>query len=178
MLDDLYIGLGANLPHLRFGSPRATLEHALSLFPSVGLKVTQRSRWYESAPVPVSDQPWFVNAVVRCSTTKSPQEALTALHRFETEFGRRRMVRDEARSIDLDIIAIGNMILPGPTPPIVPHPRMAERAFVLIPLAELAPDWGHPVTGEAISTLINRLPPEQKTRPMQDQAGSHAGPAA
>jgi 2-amino-4-hydroxy-6-hydroxymethyldihydropteridine diphosphokinase len=168
MFDDLYIGLGANLPHPQFGLPRATLEHVLSLFPGLGLRVTRRSRWYESAPVPVSDQPWYVNGVVRVATELEPEPALARLHDIEAELGRVRGVRNAARSVDLDIIAFGNIIRDGPEPPILPHPRMAERAFVLLPLAEIAPDWRHPVTGQGITGLIADLPRDQVTRPMQE----------
>ncbi len=76
--------------------------------------------------------------------------------------------------MDLDIIAFGNMILNGPRPPIVPHPRMADRGFVLLPLADLAPDWRHPATGERISSLVARLPRDQVTRPLQETPGSGA----
>lgn len=178
MLDDLYIGLGANLPHSRFGSPKATLEHVLGLLPDIGIRVLARSRWYESAPVPASDQPWYINGVVRAATALSPQEVLARLHGIEAELGRQRVERNEPRSVDLDIIAFGTMILKGPEPPIVPHPRMAERAFVLLPLAELAPDWRHPATGERIADLVARLPGEQVTRPLQETPGRHAGPGA
>lgn len=174
MLDDLYIGLGANLPHPQFGLPRATLEHVLTLLPGLGIRILRRSRWYESAPVPVSDQPWYVNGVIQAEADLAPGEVLARLHRIEAELGRARGARNAARSVDLDILAIGNFILDGPEPPIVPHPRMAERAFVLLPLAEIAPDWRHPVTGLAISELIRRLPREQVTRPLQDSPVSPA----
>jgi 2-amino-4-hydroxy-6-hydroxymethyldihydropteridine diphosphokinase len=174
MLDDLYIGLGANLPHPRFGPPKATLEHVLTLFPRVDLRVLARSPWYESAPVPASDQPWYVNGVVRIATALSPQEVLSRLHGIEAELGRQRVEQNEARAVDLDIIAFGNMILRGPTPPIVPHPRVTERGFVLLPLADLAPDWRHPATGERIAGLIARLPYDQVTRPLQETPGPHA----
>jgi 2-amino-4-hydroxy-6-hydroxymethyldihydropteridine diphosphokinase len=173
MLDDLYIGLGANLAHPRFGPPKATLEHVLTLFPERGLRVLARSPWYESAPVPASDQPWYVNGVVRVATALSPQEVLAVLHRIEADLGRQRVERNEARAVDLDIIAFGNMILNGPTPPLVPHPRMAERAFVLLPLADLAPDWRHPATRARISDLIARLPRDQVTRPLQESPGAN-----
>ena len=174
MLDDLYIGLGANLAHPRFGPPKATLEHVLALFPERGLRVLARSPWYESAPVPASDQLWYINGVVRVATALSPREVLSELHRIEADLGRQRVERNEARAVDLDIIAFGRMVLNGPTPPLVPHPRMAERAFVLLPLADLAPDWRHPSTGERISSLIARLPRDQVTRPLQESPG--AGP--
>jgi 2-amino-4-hydroxy-6-hydroxymethyldihydropteridine diphosphokinase len=168
MFDDLYIGLGANLPHPRFGPPRATLEHVLELLPDLGLTILRRSGWYESAPVPVSDQPWYLNGVVRAATGLSPQEALTRLHGIEAELGRARGELNAARSVDLDILSIGKIILGGPEPPIVPHPRMDGRAFVLLPLAEIAPDWRHPITDVPISELIRRLPRDQVTRPLQE----------
>ena len=174
MLDDLYIGLGANLPHPWFGPPISTLEHVLSLFPERGLRVLARSPWYESAPVPASDQPWYVNGVVRVATTLSPREVLSSLHAIEAELGRQRVERNEARSVDLDIVAFGKMVLNGPNAPIVPHPRMRERAFVLRPLADLAPDWRHPATGEPIADLIAQLPRDQVTRPLQESPGSGA----
>ncbi|MEZ5833155.1 MAG: 2-amino-4-hydroxy-6-hydroxymethyldihydropteridine diphosphokinase [Dongiaceae bacterium] len=174
MFDDLYIGLGANLPHPRFGPPKATLEHVLALFPARGLRVLARSPWYGSAPVPASDQPWYVNGVARISTDLSPQDVLGVLHAIEAELGRQRVERNEARAVDLDIIACGNLILDGPEPPIIPHPRMAGRAFVLLPLADLAPDWRHPATGQRISDLIARLPRDQITRPLQETPGSGA----
>jgi 2-amino-4-hydroxy-6-hydroxymethyldihydropteridine diphosphokinase len=174
MLDDLYIGLGANLPHPRCGPPRSTLEYVLTVFPHRGLRVLARSPWYESAPVPASDQPWYVNGVVRVATALSPQEVLAQLHGIEADLGRQRVELNAARAVDLDIIAFGNMILKGPNPPIVPHPRMAERAFVLLPLADLAPDWRHPASGRRISDLIAALPRDQITRPLQESPGSSA----
>jgi len=168
MVDDLYIGLGANLPHPRFGPPRATLEHVLSLLPDLGLTILRRSGWYESAPVPVSDQPWYINGVVRAATDLTPRETLARLHRIEADLGRARGELNAARSVDLDILSFGNIVLEGPQPPIVPHPRMTDRAFVLLPLAEIAPDWRHPLTGVAISALIERLPRDQVTRPLQE----------
>lgn len=146
----------------------------MTLFPERGLRVLAWSPWYESAPVPASNQPWYVNGIVRAATAQSPREVLSALHAIEAELGRQRVERNEARPVDLDIIAFGKMILNGPSPPIVPHPRMRERAFVLLPLADLAPDWRHPVTGERIADLIARLPRDQITRPLRESVRSGA----
>ncbi len=140
----------------------------LTLLPELGLTVLRRSGWYESAPVPASDQPWYVNGVVRAATDLSPQEVLSRLHGVEADLGRARSELNAARSVDLDILSIGKIILDGPEPPIVPHPRMASRAFVLLPLAEIAPDWRHPITDVPISELIRRLPRDQVTRALQE----------
>ena len=164
----IFLAVGANLPS-SFGSPKDTCEAAVAAVAAVsaaGVKVLARSRWYESAPVPVSDQPWYVNGVVSLATGLAPQPLMRLLHGVEAEFGRVRRERNEARVLDLDLIAYDDLVLPGPDSPILPHPRMHDRAFVLLPLADLAPDWRHPVSGLAIKTLIARLDPAQVTRPL------------
>ena len=126
----------------------------------------RRSRWYESAPVPASDQPWFVNGVAAVETELSAADLLALLHRMEADFGRERRVRDEARVLDLDLLAYGDRVsAPGETP-VLPHPRMAERAFVLLPLADLAPGWRHPVSGLSAAEMAGQLPPDQVAQPI------------
>ena len=120
-----------------------------------GVGVQARSRWYRSAPVPPSDQPWFVNAVASLETGLSPAELLAKLHEIEAAFGRTRLGRNEARVLDLDLLAYhGRVSAPGESP-VLPHPRLAERAFVVLPLAELAPGWQHPVSGLSASQLAS-----------------------
>ena len=131
-----------------------------------GLRIVGRSRWYESAPVPMSDQPWYVNGVVEIDTDLDPASLLALLHEIEAAFGRTRSVRNEARPLDLDLLAYGDRVLTEEPAPLIPHPRLHERAFVLLPLAELAPDWRHPALGEGIQALIGRLPGDQVTRPL------------
>lgn len=163
----IFIGIGANLPSTS-GSPRETCERAVAALAAAGLRIVARSRWYESAPVPVSDQPWYINGVVAVETDTKPIELLEILHRVETTFGRVRRERNEARVLDLDLLAFDGVVAPGPDKPILPHPRLRERAFVLLPLAELAPQWRHPVSGEPIATLIARLDRGQQTRVLGD----------
>lgn len=165
-MEDILIGLGANLPSARFGPPRATLEAALEALEERGVRIRRRSRWYESVPVPVSDQPLFVNGVALIETAADPAELLAILHAVEHDFGRERRQRNEARVVDLDLLAYGARVDPGPTPPVLPHPRLGERAFVLRPLAELLPDWRHPVTGRSVAELIAALPADQVARPL------------
>lgn len=159
----IFIGIGANLPSPA-GPPRATAEAALQALAAAGIAVRRRSRWYESAPVPPSDQPWYVNGVVEVETGLDPAALLAVLHRIEAAFGRTRTVANAARPLDLDLLVYDDRVLDGPDGVIVPHPRLHERAFVLLPLAELAPDWRHPRTGQAISTLIAALPPGAEAR--------------
>lgn len=170
--DLILIGLGANLPSERFGSPRETLEAALSELAHRGLRILRRARWYESAPVPPSGQPWYVNGVVAVETALGPEALLTVLHEVERRFGRIRGERNSARVVDLDLLAYGEMVRPGPGAPILPHPRAAERAFVLLPLAEIAPGWQLPGSGRSVEELIAALPEGQQIRPLQGDSGS------
>jgi 2-amino-4-hydroxy-6-hydroxymethyldihydropteridine diphosphokinase len=157
----IVIGLGSNLSSLRHGDPRATCEAALQALRAAGLRIERRSRWYRSAPVPASDQPWFVNGVAQIETDLSAADLLALLHRIEEDMGRERRVRNEARVIDLDLLIYGDRLSrPGETP-VLPHPRLAERAFVLLPLAELAPAWCHPGSGRSVVEMIRRLAPDQ-----------------
>jgi len=152
----ILIALGANLPSPA-GPPRATCEAAVAVLVEHGVSVAARSPWYATAPVPPSAQPWFVNGVIRARTRLGPGELLDLLHRIERAFGRHRTVRDAARPLDLDLLAYGRHVAPRGRPQL-PHPRMTERAFVLLPLRDVAPAWRHPESGERVATLIGRLP--------------------
>lgn len=164
--EDILIGLGSNLALPGIGQPRAVLEAALAALAERGIAVRARSRWYESAPVPISDQPWFVNGVALLDTGLPPDRLLAELHAVERAFGRQRRVVNEARPLDLDLLAYGDRVADGPQPPVLPHPRLAQRAFVLLPLAELRPHWRHPATGVGIDDLIAALPADQVARPL------------
>lgn len=153
----IYVGLGANLPSPDYGTPEATLAAALEHFAGAGIRVAARSSWYRSAPVPRSDQPWFVNGVARVESELAPRPLLSVLHGIEAAFGRVRRERWGPRIIDLDLIAFHDMVMAQEEGAEIPHPRMHERAFVLLPLAELAPDWRHPVLNRGIRDLVAAL---------------------
>lgn len=161
----IFIGIGANLASPRFGSPRNACEAALKEVEKQGITLLRRSRWYRSEPVPVSDQPWYINAVAALETDLAPAELLARLHEIEAEFGRVRKVRNEARIIDLDLLAYGTRVSGDGEVPILPHPRLSERAFVVLPLVEIAPDWRHPVSGLSGPELVAALPAGQVTEP-------------
>jgi 2-amino-4-hydroxy-6-hydroxymethyldihydropteridine diphosphokinase len=162
MRTSIFIGLGGNLHHERFGTPRQTLEAALTELGRRGVETVRVSRWYRTAPVPISDQPWYVNAVAEVATDLDADELLAELHAVEAEFGRARTVANAARPIDLDILDFRGEISPGGSGrATLPHPRMTARAFVLMPLADLAPDWRHPVNGQPIAELLAALPADQ-----------------
>lgn len=164
----ILIALGANLEHPRFGSPRQTCEAALAYLEARGVRVRARSRWYRSAPVPPSDQPWFVNGVAALETDLEPGALLALLHQAEADFGRRRRVRNEARLLDLDLLAYGERVSAPGESPLLPHPRLSERAFVLLPLAELAPDWRHPVSGLSAAEMAAGLDPGGAVEPLDE----------
>ncbi len=174
----IVIGLGANLPTASHGGPRETLTAALVRLEKADVRIRARSSWYATAPVPASDQPDFINAVAAVATNLGPRQLLTLLHSIEAEFGRVRAVQNAARSIDLDLVAYDTLVS-ADKPPILPHPRMTERAFVLYPLAELLdmmPDpegtaWRHPVSNEPIGALLAGLPSDQRIRRLDATAG-------
>ena len=160
----ILLGLGGNLPSAQFGAPRATLEAALGALVEAGVGVPRRSRWYCSAPVPDNGQPHYVNGVARLATTMPPADLLALLLDIERGFGRTRTQRWAPRILDLDLLAYhahANWGAAPTAPPIVPHPRLHERAFVLVPLAEVAPDWRHSVLGGTATEMLAALPPGQ-----------------
>ena len=157
----ILIGIGGNLDSARFGPPRDTLSAALAALTAERIRILTRSGWYRTEPVPQSDQPWFVNAVVSLATELSAKDLLTVLQTTERHFGRIRGEPNGPRILDLDILDYQGEVM-NATSLVLPHPRLHERRFVLMPIAEIAPEWRHPILGLTTAQLLARLSSEQQ----------------
>jgi 2-amino-4-hydroxy-6-hydroxymethyldihydropteridine diphosphokinase len=158
-----YLGFGANLPSPA-GSPEATMAAAVVRLGSID-RVVSCSSLYSTTPVGFADQPHFFNAVVALEAKLSPRELLEALLDIEREFGRDRSagIANGPRTLDLDILLYGDFVL-GQHGLAVPHPRLAERAFVLVPLNEIAPHVREPRSGATMQQLVERLSQEDASK--------------
>ena len=148
------VAIGANLPRADGSGPIETCRWAVARLAAVaGIRLVAVSSWWESAPIPPDPaSPPFVNGVALVETTLAPAALLAALHTIEDEAGRARPYPNAPRVLDLDLIDQGGRVQAGP--PVLPHPRAQERAFVLRPLAEVAPGWVHPGLGVDLAALL------------------------
>ncbi|WP_147126317.1 2-amino-4-hydroxy-6-hydroxymethyldihydropteridine diphosphokinase [Shimia ponticola] len=181
------LALGGNLPS-SVGAPTVTIQHALQSLREYDLRVKKISRFFQTPAFPAGNGPDYVNAAVLIeadefasqSTDAACRSVLGVLHKVEHAFGRTRDTRWGQRTLDLDLIAAGDTILPDragfeawmhlpmqdqvtrvPDELILPHPRMHERAFVLVPMADVAPEWVHPVAGQSVQQMIAALPQDE-----------------
>jgi 2-amino-4-hydroxy-6-hydroxymethyldihydropteridine diphosphokinase len=158
----IIIGFGANLDG-KYGSPENALRACAQNFAAHGIRILAASHIWESAPVPVSDQPWYKNAVCIVETALSPHDLLKALNLMEHEAGRIRTTQNAARVIDLDLLAYHDVQIDDKVLNL-PHPELHNRAFVLYPLSEIAPNWMHPTLNKPVDALVSNLPTGQEIR--------------
>lgn len=179
------IALGANLP-LAGRPPEETLREALAALGDAGFPALRVSRFWRTPCFPAGAGPDYVNAAAALpvSAQTTAEDLLATLHRVEAALGRERRARWGARTLDLDLIALGDLVLPdaatqdlwrdlapdrrgaeAPGVLILPHPRLQERAFVLVPLAEVAPGWRHPRLGLTIDEMLAALDPRERAAP-------------
>jgi 2-amino-4-hydroxy-6-hydroxymethyldihydropteridine diphosphokinase len=159
----ILIALGSNLSS-HAGDPAATLRAALAYLGDHGVAPVKVSTFYRTPAWPDPRDPEFTNAVAHVKTELSPQKLIALLHETEAMFGRVRSERNAPRTLDLDLLDYDGRVQRGP--PVLPHPRMAARAFVLVPLKDAAPDWHHPVSGKSVNDLLEAIP-------AQDRAAVH-----
>jgi 2-amino-4-hydroxy-6-hydroxymethyldihydropteridine diphosphokinase len=155
----ILIGLGANIDSA-FGGPRETLNAALAALAREGVVTLAQSHWYRTAPVPLSSQPWFINAVASVTVHVDAHALLAVLQKIETRFGRVRGEPNAPRAVDLDLLDYCGERVTSPYL-ILPHPRMHLRRFVLEPLAEVAPQWRHPISSRTARQLLTELGEDQ-----------------
>ena len=157
---DTLVALGANLPDKDGQGPLETCRRAAAALDGIcGLPLLAVSGWWETPPDPPDpESPPYVNGVARLRGVAPPEQLLDATQRIENRMGRVRSRPNAPRTLDLDLIAVGALLRESPDP-ILPHPRARLRCFVLRPLAEVAPEWRHPGTGETLDDMIRAAPP-------------------
>ena len=166
MKKTIYLGLGSTL-----GDRAAHLEQALAVLAGEGIEIVRRSSFYATEPVGFSPQQWFLNCVVEATTELMPRQLLRATQQAENELGRRRLVRNGPRTVDIDILFYGSNVVSMPDLEI-PHPRIAERRFVLVPLREIAPGLRHPTLRRNIGELLAATADRSEVRRWSAPGGS------
>jgi 2-amino-4-hydroxy-6-hydroxymethyldihydropteridine diphosphokinase len=151
LVSPIIVALGSNLKG-EWASSISVLESAKAHFSTIGLKILEYSSYWRSSAWPDATHPDYINAVAFVETGLEPAALLSTLHAIEAEFGRVRMAPNTPRVLDLDLIAYGRTVQTDSSP-VLPHPRAADRRFVMGPLAEIAPAWRHPISGERADVL-------------------------
>ena len=155
----IFVALGSNLPG-PYSSPEQLLKASLFALGQAGIVPHRVSPFYKTAPIGPGGQPDYVNAVAAVRCCLAPRALLQRLHELERGFGRQRDIVWGARTLDLDLLDYrGQIMAPAP---ILPHPRLAARGFVLRPLADIAPGWRHPQSGRGIADLLAALPKAER----------------
>lgn len=170
------VAFGGNVAS-KFGNPAETMSAALDYLEQDGVRIASKSKIFSSESYPDPSDPEFANGVVEILDDREPADLLANFHQVEAYFGRQRVSRWGARTLDLDILTCDDQVLPDevswrrwhdlpvnrqaietPDHLILPHPRLQDRAFVLVPLMDIAPEWVHPVLGKSVRQMHDELP--------------------
>ena len=154
----IFLSFGSNL-----GKRKDQIEQGIVSLEEQGVTILERSKWYETEPEHLSDQPWFLNAVARANTMLEPRDLLALCQRVEKQGGRTPSVRFGPRHLDIDILLYDDLVTDTPRLGI-PHPRLHERAFVLVPLNEIAPELVHPRLGASVQQLLHKAASLKRVR--------------
>ena len=160
----IYLSLGSNMGHRE-----QYIAGAMEALGACGVRVVQKSSLYETEPVETTSKEWFLNCVVKAETDLLPPQLMHTLLDIERALGRRRRVLRGPRFIDMDILFYEDRVMSSKQLEI-PHPRMAERRFVLVPFAEIAPEARHPVFKKTIAELLADTPDRSEVRPYQEKS--------
>ena len=152
----IIIAIGSNSISADYASSIEACEASIKMMLNQRIALVDKSSWYESVPVPISGQPNFINGIILINTNLKSHDLLLKLQSIETQMGRIRSIKNANRIIDLDLIAYNDDIIETDLLTL-PHPRMFERAFVLLPISELIPEWRHPLTNLSVNTMLEQV---------------------
>ncbi len=164
----IIIAFGANLPS-DYGTPAETIKAAYEALQSKGVSIVKKSRIWLTAPVPFDpDQDWYHNSIAQVETSLSAHDLLDLMLLIEEEFGRVRTIKNAPRLLDLDLIAYNDEVIKDDERLIVPHARCHERLFVLKPLEDISKNWTHPIMGQTVSEMLEKISDNQQAKLLEE----------
>ena len=155
----ILVGIGSNLCSKKYGEPVDNCKEAIEVLKKEMI-IESFSPWYQSEPLPVSNQPWYINGVLKVKTSLNPNNLLKTLLKIENSFGRTRKKKNEPRVIDLDLLTYNDLVIDSKLL-VIPHARMHIRRFVLDPLIDIAPEWVHPILKIKATELRKKIKDQQ-----------------
>lgn len=158
----ILVGIGSNLCSKKYGKPVDNCKEAIEVLKKEMI-IESLSPWYQSEPLPVSNQPWYINGVLKVKTSLNPNNLLKTLLKIENSFGRTRKKKNESRVIDLDLLTYNDLVIDSKLL-VIPHARMHIRRFVLDPLIDIAPEWVHPILKIKATELRKKIKDQQNIK--------------